>query len=248
MARSAAEAEQMLAASRHADRLLMIHLNYRFTPQAMALHRYTEAGELGHVYHARSWWHRNRGIPGLGTWFTSKEAAGGGPLIDLGVHRLDLALWLMGYPKAVAVSSATYSFLGCELAASQGKTYGVEDMASAFIRLEDGASLLLEASWAGNSEHSDEMLTQIYGTRAGILHRNTGGYQFEARIFREEHGTYVSIEPQVYPTDFESPQEHFARCIIEGTPPLATGEQGLEVMRVLDAIYSSAQKGEEVRL
>ena len=248
MARNAPEAEQMLQTAREVGRLLMVHFNYRFTAPAMALHRYVEAGELGRVYHARSWWHRNRGIPGLGGWFTSKDAAGGGPLIDLGVHRLDLALWLMGYPQAVAVSGATYDFLGKELAQRSRSTYDVEDMASAFVRFADGSTLIIEASWAGNSEHAEEMLTQVYGTRAGILHRNSNGYEFEARLFREEHGSYVTVVPQLVPDDFDNPQEHFARCILEDRQPIATGEQGLQVMRILDAIYLSAQTGTEIRL
>jgi predicted dehydrogenase len=248
MARSAAEAETMLAAALECGRKLMVHFNYRFTAAAMALHRYVDAGELGDVYHARSWWHRTRGIPGLGTWFTSKEAAGGGPLVDLGVHRLDLALWYMGYPAPVTVSAATYAALGKELAAKRGKPFEVEDMASAFIRFENGATLILEASWAANGEQSEEMLTQVYGTRSGVIHRNTGGYEFESRVFREEQGCYVTITPQSYPRDFDSAQEHFARCILEDKQPLATGEHGLAVMRILDATYLSAQCGAEVRL
>jgi predicted dehydrogenase len=248
MARNAAEAEQMLQAVSETGRLFMIHFNYRFTPAAAALHRYVEAGELGHVYHARSWWHRSRGIPNLGTWFTSKESAGGGPLIDLGVHRLDLALWLMGYPQATAVSGATYDLLGKALAAEQGREFTVEDMASAFVRFDNGATLVLEASWAENGERDEEMLTQVYGTKAGCLHRNTRGYEFEARIFRPEHGSYVSIAPQAYPRDLVSAQEHFAQCVLSGDTPSATAEQGLQVMRIIDAIYASAARGEEIRL
>ncbi|MGI6208166.1 MAG: Gfo/Idh/MocA family protein [Anaerolineae bacterium] len=248
MARTAAEAEQMLAASRETGCKLMIHFNYRFTPAAVVLHRFLSEGGLGEVYHARSWWHRTRGIPGLGGWFTSKEMAGGGPLVDLGVHRLDLALWLMGYPRAVSVTGATYYALGRELAARQGKQFDVEDMASAFVRFEDGATLILEASWAANGERREEMLTQVYGTRAGMAHRNVDeGYQFEARIFGERDGQYQSWAPEL-PTEVETPQEHFARCILEDRQPSANGEQGLEVMRILDAIYQSAERGEEVRL
>lgn len=248
MARTAAEAAEMLQASRETGRKLMIHFNYRFTPAAVALHRFASEGDLGEVYHARSWWHRTRGIPGLGGWFTSKELAGGGPLVDLGVHRLDLALWLMGYPRAASVCGATYSALGRKIAARQGKTFDVEDMASAFVRFEDGATLVLEASWAANGEQREEMLTQIYGTRAGILHRNVdAGYQFEARIFLERRGEYVAVAPEL-PAEVETPQEHFARCILEDREPSASGEQGLEVMRILDAVYRSAERGEEVRL
>jgi len=249
MARNAGEAATMVEAAENANRLLMIHFNYRFTPSAKALHRYIETNGLGEVYHARSWWHRTRGVPGLGGWFTSKEKAGGGPLLDLGVHRLDLALWLMGYPKASAVSGATYNFLGSQIARDRGQPFDVEDMASAFVRFENGATLILEASWAANGEQPEEMVTQVYGTQAGIIHRNVDGkYQFEAKVFREHDGSYESIVPEPHRADLETPQEHFARCILEGKEPSATAQQGLETMRILDAIYLSAERGEEIRL
>ena len=248
MARTLSEAEEMAAASRQSGRKLMVHFNYRFTPAAMALHEVTQSGRLGQVYHARSWWHRTRGIPGLGGWFTRKECSGGGPLVDLGVHRLDLALWLMGYPRPAAVTAATHNYLGKAIAARAGAEFDVEDMATAFIRFADGATLVLEASWAANGELPEEMWTQVYGTQAGIIHRNVAGrYEFEALLFAEQGGHYGPA-PLTLPPAVETPQEHFARCLIEGREPLVTLEQALTTMRIIDAAYRSAERRQEVHL
>ncbi len=129
----AAEAEEMVATARRMNRELMVHFNTRFVDTSRWARQIVDAGVVGPIYFGRTGWHRSRGIPGLGGWFTTKEKSGGGPLIDLGVHRLDLALWLMDYPEPVAVSGAAYSELGKELAGRQGKTYDVEDMAAATL-------------------------------------------------------------------------------------------------------------------
>ena len=119
----------MNAAARRARRNLMINFSYRFTEASFALKGQVDAGAVGEIYFGRSVWHRRRGIPGLGGWFTDRERSGGGPLIDLGVHRLDLALWLMGYPEPVAVTGSTYSVIAPEVARKAGESYTVEDLA-----------------------------------------------------------------------------------------------------------------------
>jgi predicted dehydrogenase len=248
LAMNAAEAEEMVRTARRLDRKLMVHFNVRFNPTSQAVKRAIEEGALGHVYYARSVWHRKRGIPKLGGWFTQKSLSGGGALIDIGVHRLDLALWLMGYPRPVSVTGATYNYLGRQLGEREDKAFDVDDLAAGFIRFENGASLTLETSWASNTEKREDQWTQLFGVAGGALIRNTDeGYQFEARMFRDVDGEVVPEIP-VAPEPRESAQQHFCRAILNDTEPLATGEQGLTVMRILDAIYRSAETGEEVRL
>jgi predicted dehydrogenase len=104
-------------------------------------------------------------VPGLGGWFTQKQFSGGGALIDLGMHRLDLALWFMGHPIVASVSGTSYNHLGTEIAARAGTTFDVDDLAVGLIRFTNGATLTLEASWATNSEKREEMWTQLFGTR-----------------------------------------------------------------------------------
>lgn len=248
LAMNAGEAERMVALARRLGRKLMVHFNVRFNPTSQAVKRAIDEGALGPVYYARSVWHRSRGIPKLGGWFTRRSASGGGALVDIGVHRLDLALWLMGYPRPVSVTGAAYSHLGRILAEREEKTFDVDDLAAAFIRFEDGATLTLETSWASNSEKREDQWTQLFGIRGGALIRNTDeGYHFEARIFRDVDGEVIPEVPET-PEHLETAQQHFCRCILNDTQPMATGEQGLTVMRIMDAIYASAETGREVTL
>ena len=162
MAMSAEEGRVMLAAAEKAGRRLMINFSYRFSAQSRALKAQVDAGVFGEFYFGRSAWHRRRGMPGFGGWFGTKALSGGGPLIDLGVHRLDLALWLMGYPKPTWVMGATYDPIARAAADKAGKTYDVEDLAAAFIRFDNGATLALEASWAANIQEAELMLSLIH--------------------------------------------------------------------------------------
>ena len=129
MARTVREAERMLQAAQKARRNLMINFSYRFSDMSYALKDEVERGAVGDIYFGRTVWHRRRGFPGFGGWFCDKDMAGGGPLLDLGVHRLDLALWLMDYPEPVAVSGSTYDPLARVEARRQRKPYTVEDLA-----------------------------------------------------------------------------------------------------------------------
>lgn len=248
LAMNSAQAEEMVATARRLGRTLMVHFNVRFNPTSQAVKRAIDEGKVGDIYFARSVWHRRRGIPKLGGWFTTKELSGGGAMIDIGVHRLDLALWLMGYPKVVSVSGSTYSYLGKQLGQRQGKVFDVDDLAAAFIRFENGATFMMETSWASNTEKREDQWTQLFGVQGGALIRNLNeGYEFEARVFRDVDGEVVGEVPET-PDPLETAQQHFCRAILNGTEPMATGEQGLNVMRILDAIYESARTGTEVRL
>lgn len=249
MAMSADEAREMLAAAKKAKKRLMIDFSFRFSEQSQALKAQVETGILGDIYFARTIWLRRRGIPGFGGWFTSKELAGGGPLIDLGVHRLDLALWLMGYPKPKWVLASTYNHIATELAKRSGKDYTVEDMAVGMIRFENGASLEVEASWAANIKENELMETRLLGTEGGLIQRNRNqGYEFEAEMYVEKAGCQfdMALHPPV-------PGAHgamycFIDAIVNNTPHPATGEEGLVVMEILDALYESARTGDPVRI
>ncbi len=249
MATKAAEARAMLSAARRADKTLMINFSFRFRPQSRALKRIVESGKLGKIYYGRTVWHRRRGLPGFGGWFGTKELAGGGPIIDLGVHRLDLAMWLMGNPRPVTVSAGAYGVIGPKLAKKQKKTFDVEDLGAALIRFDNGATLLLEASWAGFSEKKEDMVTQLLGTEGGIIQRNVGeGYDFEAKVFTEEAGSLWSAELQQTLEPAPSAYTEFIDAVLEDREPLAPGQHGLDVQLILDAIYKSAELGEEIKI
>jgi predicted dehydrogenase len=247
MAMNTREAEQMLKVSRQVKRKLMINLSYRFTGEAQALKKVVDAGTVGDIYFARTTWHRTRGIPGFGGWFSTKKLSGGGPMIDLGVHRIDLAMWLMGHPRPVTISAATYDHIGKRLAKEQNKTFDVEDLGVAFIRFENGATMQLEISWAINCERRDEMATWLYGKKAGLCHRNTEGYNFEAMVCGEWNGQYVTSKLTHIPKPQNS-MNHFIDVIVNGAKPIVTAEEGVNVMRMLDGVYKSAKLGKEIKV
>jgi len=248
MAMTVKEAERMLAASKKAGRNLMINFSYRFLDMSCALKQQVEAGVIGDIYFGRTVWHRRRGIPGLGGWFTDKELAGGGPLIDLGVHRVDLALWLMGYPEPVSVSGSTYCVIARELARRAKESYTVEDLACGLVKFTNGATLLVEASWAVNNNQEEEMITTLYGTKGGLVQKNVNAtYEWRAELYTEEGGNLYTKVLDKAMVSVPSAYREFVSSILEKRPPSATGEEGVKVMKILEGLYRSAETGSEVR-
>jgi len=249
MALNAQEGQEMVDAAKAAGKRLMINFSFRFTQQSWALKEQVDKGVLGNIYFGRTVWHRRRGLPGFGGWFGQKKMSGGGPLIDLGVHRLDLALWLMGYPKPKYVLGNTYQAIGVPLAQKLGKKFDVEDLAAGVITFENGATLVVEASWACNIKERELMETRLMGTDGGLVQKNIGeGYDFEAEIFMERNGAQYDMKLHPPVPDAPSAQFHFVESILNGTPHVATGEEGLIVMKLLDALYESAATGQPVRV
>ena len=161
MALNAAECREINAAAKKSGKILQMGMVQRFSPTANTASALIKAGRLGNVYHAKSNIYRRRGIPGLGGWFTTKALSGGGPLIDLGVHILDLSLFLMDFPKPLRVSGKVYDNFGKDMKnyvyesmwAGPPKydgTFDVEDSAHAMIRFEGGLTMEFNATWAGN--------------------------------------------------------------------------------------------------
>lgn len=249
MAMDAREAEEMIQAARNANRRLMINFSYRFGEGAQALKSQVEQGHLGKVYFGRTIWLRREGVPGMGGWFGQKEMSGGGPLIDLGVHRIDLALWLMDYPRPVWVMGDTYDHIASRLAEEQNKEFDVEDMAVALVKFDNGSTLEIEASWASHIEENDLMRTRLLGTEGGLLYRNIDqGYGFEAELYGKENGFHFDRTLHLSGAGEPSAMYHFVDAIIYDNPHMATGEDGLIVMKLLDAIYESAQSGTPVKI
>ncbi|PAW77151.1 MAG: dehydrogenase [Verrucomicrobia bacterium Tous-C9LFEB] len=249
MAMNAREAREMLAQAKKSKRRIMINFSYRFNDQSFALKKQVEAGVLGEVYFGRTVWHRRRGLPGFGGWFGIKEFSGGGPLIDLGVHRLDLALWLMGYPKPTWVMGSAYDPIASELAKKSGKRFDVEDLATGMIKFENGATLILEASWATNQKHNEFMQTILMGTKGGLTQQNINEkYDFEAELHVEREGCQFDMKLHPPVPAAKGSMYHFIDSILADKPHMASGEEGLVVMEILDAIYESARKGAPVKL
>jgi predicted dehydrogenase len=250
MAMNAVEGREMLDAAEAAGKRLMINFSYRFSAPSRALKAQVETGQFGEFYFGRTVWHRRRGMPGFGGWFGIKSESGGGPLIDLGVHRLDLALWLMGYPKPTWVLGSCHDPIARAAAQASGQAFDVEDLAAAFIRFDNGASLVLEASWAAHIQEAELMETRLLGSKAGLVQKNLHeGYTFDAHLFSDgPGGAQLDTHIHTPPTPAKSAMFEYADAILQGRPHPAPGEQGLIVMQLLDAIYESARSGAPVSL
>ncbi|MBR6558212.1 MAG: Gfo/Idh/MocA family oxidoreductase [Clostridia bacterium] len=252
---SVAEAEKMKAAAEASGKVLMVMRNNRYHGVSSYLKKYIEAGKMGEIYTARCGWIRRRGIPGKGGWFTTKAQSGGGPLIDLGVHMIDLTMWLMGNPKPVAVTGCTYSkFSGTNIEDSvhskfgdkkEDGTFDVEDLAMGFIRFDNGATLQVECSWASNIEQSHRFF-ELRGTKGGTSWRNGE----KLRINTEDDQGLLVIEPTVPGTRqiHEENLRHFADVLLNGAEPMFVPEQGLNMIKILEALYKSAECGHEIIL
>jgi predicted dehydrogenase len=258
LARTSEEAEAMVAAATEADRVLQVVFNHRVRGDVQVLKRYIDEGKLGKIYYAKASWMRRRGIPGAGTWFVSKEKAGGGPLIDLGVHMLDMALYLLGEPEVLTVSASTYDELarsgkGIDQNARKSgadNIYEVEDLATAFMRLAGGATLLLEASWATNSSAGDDFGITLYGSEGGAeIKVRSYNWQDTLDIYTDIAGTSATIHPQLYRGDGHiSVVREFVDIIKSGKWLQHNGIEGLNRVRIIDACYTSASEGHEVSL
>ncbi|MGH2558020.1 MAG: Gfo/Idh/MocA family protein [Thermomicrobiales bacterium] len=259
LARTAAEGEQMVAAAKAAGKILAIAFQRRHRSDMVLLRQHIVDGGLGEIYYAKAHWMRRSGIPGLGTWFTSKELAGGGPLIDLGVHVLDMALWLMGNPKATSVSAATYAKIGprgrghwtsSRFAEGGENAYEVEDLATAFIRFDSGATMQLETCWAAHTGVTDEFGVSLMGDKGGAeTHIKDYANVGTLRLFGDVAGVPVDATPRLRPTHGHAGIiRGFVDGIIHGTPVSPSGEEGVDRARLIDAIYHSAALGKEVTL
>ncbi|MCH6255088.1 Gfo/Idh/MocA family oxidoreductase [Puniceicoccaceae bacterium K14] len=241
------QGERMREAAIRAGRQLGVNLSYRFTPAGRALKALVDDGFLGEAYHAYTRWTRCDGFPKFGGWFGQKKLSGGGPLIDLGVHRIDLAMWLMGSPTPVTVSGVTHHRIGVERAKIENKAFDVEDFASGVVRFDNGASLILEASWGGYQEKKEDMHTRVMGDKGCLIHQNIGeSYDFEGRFVKTEGGQLLRGEVVVSDQGVTDSYGEMVACLKEDRPFSVTVEDGMRIQRVLDGLYASAESGCEV--
>ena len=223
----------------------------RFNNKMLAAKKLVADGTLGNVYFARAERVRSAGIPvGVGGWFLEKAKAGGGAMIDIGVHALDAAWYLAGCPKPVSVSGRVSANFGHTIPA--GVKYDVEDTGFAFVRFENGLVLHLEVSWAGNQTdavpkspwagHELENTT-LYGDRATLMLDPLTLYTMEGK---ERRAASVPTGPET--NGFDHQLADFLDAVRTGRPPVNNVDQAVDLMKMLMAIYESSDTRAEVRL
>ncbi len=248
MAMTVEEANAMKKAVKESGVTFMMGFVNRFRSDSQVIKTMQEAGKLGEVYYAKAGWFRRRGTP-LG-WFTDLSKSGGGPVIDIGVHVIDLTWYLMGKPKPISVSAASYHKIG------DYKTKGVdrwvafdtdnlvfdtEDSASGFIRFEDGKSMTFDISWAINGKDTG-VYSHIFGTKSGAS-------LDPLTLYGEEEHFLTDATPTIKKENsFDNEIRHFLDCVKEGKEPITPIEDGVEIQKILNGIYDSAKLGKEVFL
>lgn len=252
LAPTPAEIRNMIAARDKSGKLLMTAQHFRFGGAARALKAELSGGLLGEVYHARSWMLRRNWAP-ASPGFILKKNSGGGPCIDIGVHILDLTLWMMDNPKPVTVTGVTQDKLAHQegtFSAWSGpisKDFDVEEFAAAFVRFENGASLILEVSWLlHHATTGEDMQMWLYGTKGGA-------HWPQNELLSANNATRQLLNTQLQ-TKSDKIEPHalecmeFAEAIVEGKPSPVPPEQSLDVTAILDGLYRSAAQGGEVKL
>ncbi len=246
------EAERMAELSEQQGLVLMYALQMRYRRDSQALKQLIEGGELGEVYFGRAIYLRRRGAPA--GWFTRKAQSGGGPLLDIGVHVLDLTWWLMGKPNPVSAAGFTFQKIGAKGVRlergwqpadvrerrEQEVVYEVEDHAGGFVRFDNGAVLLVEVSWQLNDR--ERWGTTVCGTRAGASLP-------PLEVYTEALGEGVTVNLRVDEGNaYQEEMREFLTCIREKRQPLTDARDGVTVMKMLTALYRSAEQGKEIAI
>lgn len=250
-AMNAAEAQEVLDLAKSTGKVFALGMNNRYNKDCQMIKTLVEQGLLGDIYHAKAYWRRRTGIPGMGTWFGNKELAGGGCLLDIGVHMLDVCLSTMGNFEPESVSGATYTKFGNRglAAGSWGKSdkedipFTVDDFSTALIKLKGGATVSLDATWAAHTGTPFQNV-ELFGTEAGAA-------LFPAQIFRFSEISDYDIVDNI---QADIKYEHccrfanFTKAVLGEEELGAKPQQSLAVQKILDAIYESSKTGHEVRI
>ena len=266
MAATTADAEKMMAAWKKSGKKFTIGYQNRFRSDTQMLYDACKAGDLGEIYFAKVHAIRRRAVPTWGV-FPDKSKQGGGPLIDIGTHALDITLWCMDNYDVESVTGSVFEKLGHSEQATLGNMFGpwdpetfeVEDSAFGYIKMKNRATVFLESAWAINMKDNREAATTLCGTKAGaeILGGMGDAHQYELIINKTDYGRLVeekvskggsiaffegtSDEPGVIECD------QWLRAILDDTEPLVKPEQAFMVTKILDSIYLSARENREIR-
>jgi len=264
------EAEAIIRAVRQSKRKFMVAFCHRFDLPFHIIKNFVDRDELGEIYYAKSSYLRRSGVPGLGSWFTTKKLSGGGPLLDIGIHMLDMSLWMMGNPEPASVMASTYDKLRDKAVRgdwppksirkwdSYTGAFDVEDLATAIIKFKNGSTLFLEASWTGYSETGLNL--SLFGTKGGVEFKGVAGGAEEGRtteftLHKEIGGELVDLAPNIPPEtrsywDYSFPRavKHFIECIRTDEETITKPQEILNSIKIVESIYASAEKGKAIEL
>jgi predicted dehydrogenase len=235
LARTYQEAKRIVDAAKKNKRKLMVGMNLRYRPDTMLLRSFINSNEIGEPFYVKCGWIRKQSSGEK--WFTKKEESGGGVIIDLGIHLLDLALWLLEYPEIASVSTQNFYHY----------TKNVEDTSISCIKCKNSAVINLEVSWSLPVE-KDHFFLDVFGTK-GSFSSNP------FRLYKKVQNDYVNLTPTqvdnptvLFKKSYLNELKSFVGAIKGLNPVFSPGEEALQRMRILEAMYESANKKHEIKL
>lgn len=234
LARNSSEGIEVIECARKNNRKLMVGMNLRYRPDSMLIRSLIDAGEIGKPFYIKCGWIRKQSSSEK--WFTKREEAGGGVILDLGVNLVDLALWLANYPKAISISTKNYFH----------NSRNLEDTSLSFIRCEN-LTISLEASWS-MAEEKDIFYTNVYGTKGSI-----GANPFKLiKVMADEHmdlgSTFVDSPTEAFKKSYLNELKSFIGAIRGLNPVFSSGEEALQLLQIAEAMYKSAEKDQEIKI
>ncbi|WP_256549434.1 Gfo/Idh/MocA family protein [Natrinema caseinilyticum] len=261
LAHTLESAERIARAERTADGFGMVGFHNRFSPATTAFKEYQANGAFGDVTHVQVDYVRRRGIPGRNSWFTDPEHAGGGALIDIGVHAIDLALYVLGFPRVVEATGISRSEFGWRWKYvdpdrpessdwdGDGTSFAVDDSASAFIRTADDRTVSVEVAWAASQTSRNDVV--VRGTDGGATFELGGDsltiHHTSTRGTPHYRTSEITATPQLTP--HETQLEMFLEAVATREPPACnTFDQGLMVQKIIDSVYRSEEDGRSISL
>jgi len=254
MARNSFEAASMVEAEKESGKTLMIGLVRRFDEKTNAALSLVREGVLGKIYYIKAGYLRRNGQPG--GWFTHKKKSGGGSLLDIGIHSLDLAMYLAGLGKVSSVSGFIQKLpqLMTDVKGSvkyessdSGSISDVDDMAVADLRFENGTLLHLECSWAQHIPE-DKQFLEIYGDKGGLIVDPQLQLISNHNNYLSSESIHISSEEDYLDNLFSGEMAHFRDVVLKGESCRSPSDDGVALMEIIDAIYESAEKGIPVKL
>lgn len=235
IARHYEEAVRMAEAAKKNKKILMVGMNNRFRPDTMILKSLIEKGELGRIFYAKAGWLRKLSTDNR--WMTQKDKSGGGVFLDLGIVMLDLVLWMMGFPPVERASAKMYMH----------KTKAVEDSCIVFLEMKYGTAIMLEVSWSFQAAQ-DFFYCEFFGSDGSAMIN-------PLRIHKQLHGNLVNVTPvktetpyNLYKKSYENELKHFVGAARGLHQVISTSEEAVQRMKVVEAVYLSAQKGKEIHI
>lgn len=235
LARNSKEGLEVIECANKNKRKLMVGMNLRYRPDSMLIRSLIDAGEIGIPYYIKCGWIRKQSSSEK--WFNKREEAGGGVVLDLGINLVDLALWLIDYPEAVTVSTRNYHH----------NSRNMEDTSISFLRCEKSLTISIEVSW-NMAEDKDTFFANVYGTK-GSVGLNPFKLIKQLDVEQIDFGSKAKESPtEAFKKSYLNELKSFIGAIRGLNPVFSSGEEALQLLKIAEAMYISAEKEKEVKI